>query len=111
MLGTVFALGIIYIIFLMFIASNPSGVWIDSEKNKYLIKCNLLFGSLMVSEWGADGKLIPMRTGSISSVLINALDPESNQNIDAVWINNQIIWIMPNGTTQIWNREIYIAPK
>lgn len=112
MLGTVFALAVVYVMFLMFIAPTPSGIWVDSKNNKYAISSGRLLGGIKISQIDCDGVSTPIKAGKKhgSMLTVAGLDAGSAglnaaDQIHGAWLETQIIWIDGKGSIQVWNRE------
>jgi hypothetical protein len=103
---TTFALGILYLMFLLFMASTPSGIWVAPDKTRFRISHNGITGNVIM-EHGPMFK--PFKTGKSRGASLSVAGPDGLGVMTGVWTDKQIIWIDPGGTTQIWNRETRIG--
>ena len=107
-IGTMFAMLLIYMIFLIWIASSISGTWIDSAKNRYMVEGSRLFGSVSIYEITNGGPSL-LFSGNLKGHRLSLIDrrgqPAEEQG---AWIDNQILWINKRGDVKIWDREINI---
>ena len=103
---TTFALGILYLMFLLFMASTPSGIWLAPNKTVFRISHNGITGNVSI-EQGPIFK--PFKTGKSRGASLSVSGPDGLGAMTGVWTDKQIIWIDPDGTTHIWNRETRIG--
>lgn len=101
------AVVVVYIMFLMFIAPSPTGVWVDSAKNRYNLVSSKILGNVSVYKIGKDGGLL--KTGKRSGAVITVdADPASTRRTTGAWVGDSIVWLS-HGDTEVWNREILIT--
>jgi hypothetical protein len=103
---TTFALGILYMLFLLFITSTPSGIWLAPNKTTFRITHNGITGNVSIEQ----GPIFaPFKTGKSRGASLTVAGPDGSGTMTGVWTDKQIIWIDPDGTTHIWNRETRIG--
>ena len=100
---TTLSLGILYVMFLIFMAASPAGIWIDSDKSRYKIESSWITGKVRIMKIVSD-EAHPFKEGTLRGAALTVSDPDGVMS--GVWTETQIIWIDLAGTPKLWNKEI-----
>lgn len=99
----------IYLLFLLLIASAPTGLWRAEDGHVCSLEYGRITGSIkIISNPHDNAQTFGM--GDMKGAMIRLYGNDNSVIREGVWTGDQIIWIQNNGVVTIWDREIAVVP-